>query len=56
MHELLGAKQPELEFGTLVRLNRRTTPEVKVLGHPGYAALRELLLGRRSRTCSSPTI
>jgi hypothetical protein len=45
-HELLGAHQPELELGKRsVRLNQRTYAEMNVLGHPGYAALRELLLG-----------
>lgn len=46
MHELLGQKVPELEFRQRsVRLNRHDYHEVTVLGHPGYAALRELLLG-----------
>ncbi len=45
-HELLSVKQPELEFRERsVRLNKRTYGEMNVLGHPGYAALRELLLG-----------
>ncbi|WP_313953241.1 hypothetical protein [Accumulibacter sp.] len=45
-HELLGAQEPALEVGErLVRLNRRTFDQRNVLGHPGYAALRELLLG-----------
>jgi hypothetical protein len=46
MHELLGPKQPELAFGSRsVRLNRYDYQERAVLGHPGYAALRELLCG-----------
>ena len=46
MHELLGQHQPELEFRQRsVRLNRRDYDEIEVLGHPGYTALRELLLG-----------
>jgi hypothetical protein len=46
MHELLGQNRPELEFlKRSVRLNRRDYDEVTVLGHPGYAALHELLLG-----------
>ena len=45
-HELLGAQQPRLELGArCVRLNQRTYAEMNILGHPGYAALRELLLG-----------
>jgi len=45
-HELLGSKTPELEFGARsLRLNQRDYKEVTVLGHPGYAALRELLFG-----------
>ncbi|MBN8450009.1 MAG: hypothetical protein J0M13_13570 [Candidatus Accumulibacter sp.] len=45
-HELLGTKTPELEFrARSLRLNQRDYAEVTVLGHPGYAALRELLLG-----------
>jgi len=45
-HELLGASRPELEFGRQsVRLNQRTFDQMNILGHPGYAALRELLLG-----------
>ncbi|MBE2260151.1 MAG: hypothetical protein H6942_09660 [Candidatus Accumulibacter sp.] len=45
-HELLGARNPELEFGARsVRLNQRTFDQMNILGHPGYAALRELLLG-----------
>jgi hypothetical protein len=45
-HELLGAKTPELEFcARSLRLNQRDYAEVTVIGHPGYAALRELLLG-----------
>ncbi|MCB1932779.1 MAG: hypothetical protein KDI45_09950 [Candidatus Accumulibacter sp.] len=45
-HELLGAHKPELELGARsVRLNERTYAETSILGHPGYAALRELLRG-----------
>lgn len=45
MHELLGAQEPELEFRPRsLRLNRYDYDEVEVLGHSGYAALRELLL------------
>jgi len=45
-HELLGAQQPMLELGERsVTLNQRTYAEMNILGHPGYAALRELLLG-----------
>ena len=47
MHELLGQKVPELEFQQRsLRLNRHDYHERTVLGHPGYAALRELLLGQ----------
>ena len=46
MHELLGENHPEIEFQRRsIRLNRHHYDEVEVLGHPGYAALRELLLG-----------
>lgn len=45
-HELLGANRPYLEFAARsVRLNRYDYAETSVLSHPGYAALRELLLG-----------
>ena len=45
-HGLLGAKTPELEFcARSPRLNQRGYAEVTVIAHPGYAALRELLLG-----------
>jgi len=45
-HGLLGAKTPELEFcARSPRLNQRDYAEVTVIAHPGYAALRELLLG-----------
>ena len=45
-HELLSAQKPQLEVRERsVRLNRHTYAEMNVLGHPGYAALRELLLG-----------
>ena len=44
-HELLGAQQPALELGErFVRLNQRTYAEMNILGHPGYTALRQLLL------------
>ena len=46
MHELLGPERPELTIGEgSVQLNRHQFREVSVLGHAGYAALRELLLG-----------
>jgi hypothetical protein len=46
MHELLGPKKPKLEFRQRsLCLNRHDYQEVEVLGHPGYAALWELLLG-----------
>jgi len=45
-HELLGTSEPHLEFAThAVRLNRHEFSEAGVLAHPGYAALRTLLLG-----------
>jgi hypothetical protein len=45
MHELLGPQKPHLEFRQRsLSLNRYDYDEVEVLGHSGYAALRELLL------------
>lgn len=46
MHALLGPEKPWLEFRPRsLRLNRHDYEEIEVLGHPGYVALRELLLG-----------
>jgi hypothetical protein len=45
MHELLGENPGTRVHRRSVRLNRHDYDEVEVLGHPGYAALRELLLG-----------
>ena len=43
---LLGPKAVEIEFGPRsIRLNRHDYEEASILRHPGYAALRELLLG-----------
>jgi hypothetical protein len=45
LYQLLGPERPELEFRQgLVRINRHDYSNVDVLGQPGYAALRELLL------------
>jgi len=45
LHELLAPVRPELEFRPRsLRLNRYEYDEVEVLGHAGYAALRDLLL------------
>lgn len=49
MHELLGQSKPDVEFRQRsLRLNQWDYAESEVLGHPGYAALRELLLGSES--------